>query len=186
MVVWSSDSFRMKEVYKALHPNKNQMSWKELMFGNLARPRAIFQLWIACHTRLPTRSRLMKWGLIDHNKCSFCDAVETQQHLLFDCSLMKNAWKKVLNWINIQHEPLNWDRELEWIVLNCRGKSKRAAMLKLAITECIYEVWRYRNEKSFDTNTKDRNIEERVIEMIVYRGWHNSKMRDYVAQLMVQ
>ncbi|XP_058741159.1 uncharacterized protein LOC131613513 [Vicia villosa] len=138
MVIWSSDRFRMKEAYTALHFSNNQMPWKDLMFGNIVRPRAIFQLWIACHSRLSTKSRLMKWGLLDHSTCNFCDAEKTQQHLFFECHVVKDVWRKVLNWINVKHEPLNWDRELHWLIVNCKGKSKRATMLKLEITECIY------------------------------------------------
>ncbi|XP_058754334.1 uncharacterized protein LOC131627506 [Vicia villosa] len=132
----------MKLFYQALHHNQNSVSWRALMNGNLARPRAIFQLWIACHSRLPTKSILVKWGMIDHNTCNFCNAEETQKHLLFECKVMNNAWRKVLQWINVDQAPLEWNQEMTWLVDNCKGKSKKADILKLAATESIYEIWK--------------------------------------------
>lgn len=160
------------------------MSKKQLMYGNLARPTTIFQLWIACHRRLVTKGRLYNWGMIDNIACCFCDAEESQQHLLFECVETRTIWKNVLEWIQVDHEPLGWEQEIDWLVNMCKGKSRKAAILKFAAMECVYEVWRYINDKFFGNSIQNRKIEGVIIDMIVYRSWFHRKTREYLAILI--
>lgn len=43
-----------------------RVQWKYLLFGNCARPKAYFIIWIILSNRLLTANRLVKWRL-DHN-----------------------------------------------------------------------------------------------------------------------
>lgn len=97
--------FRMKKMYLALQ-NHPEVTWKTLFYGNLVRPRAMLNLWIACNERLATRTRLFKYGLIDTAKCYFCNEEETQQHLLFECLKTKGIWMKVLDRLQIKHTQI--------------------------------------------------------------------------------
>ncbi|GAU38712.1 hypothetical protein TSUD_396400 [Trifolium subterraneum] len=115
--------------------------WRTLFYGNMARPRALVHLWITCNERLATRDR------------------ET-----------KGIWKKVLEWIQIDHNPPGWHQELEWIIRKTKGKGGRAKILKLAFSECVYEIWRYRNNVSFSSAVQEQPIVSRIIDTIVYRG----------------
>ncbi|GAU14019.1 hypothetical protein TSUD_168440 [Trifolium subterraneum] len=88
--IWSdmlnASKYNMKKMYMAV-PDGSPVMWRTLFYENLARPRALVNLWIACNERLATRDR------------------ET-----------KSIWKKVLEWIQIDHNPLGWRLELEWII----------------------------------------------------------------------
>jgi hypothetical protein len=75
--VWNemitAPKFSMKMMYLAIH-DRSQTGCRTLFYGNLARPRALVNLWLACNERLATRDRLHKFGLIDAISCCFCSA----------------------------------------------------------------------------------------------------------------
>lgn len=79
--------------------------WYVLMTGNIARPRAIFCLWMACHRRLATKDRLIKFRVNIGNNCSLCQEEETINHLLFACNDMDYIWSTVLSWLRVDHRP---------------------------------------------------------------------------------
>ena len=64
-------------MYKALRGNVPRVNWKKLLFDNYARPKANFFLWMALWRRIPTKSRLKKFGFIDDSCCVYCLKEET-------------------------------------------------------------------------------------------------------------
>ncbi|XP_058776047.1 uncharacterized protein LOC131650346 [Vicia villosa] len=136
-------------MYLALRGEKQDVPWKNLMRGNLARPRAAFVFWMACHSRLLTKDRLIKFGIVNDGKCVFCGEAETCNHLFYECRVTREIWKNCLDWLHLQHHPSGWTQELEWINLHARGKSNRARMLKLCATETLYHVWIWCNRRVF-------------------------------------
>lgn len=85
----------------------------------------------------------------------------------------------------IQHTPRGWKEELQWIMKKCNGKGWRAQVLKCAFNEIVYESWNYRNSKSFGDIDTNINIENNIIDSIVFRTWSNPKMRHHIAKLMM-
>ncbi|PNX94562.1 ribonuclease H [Trifolium pratense] len=67
--IFNTPKFKMKKMYMAVHDRAQKVVWRTLFYGNVARPRALITLWLACHERLATRDRLHKYGAIDitHN-----------------------------------------------------------------------------------------------------------------------
>jgi hypothetical protein len=189
--VWNemitAPKFSMKMMYLAIHDRSQPVAWRTLFCGKLARPRALVNLWLACNERLATRDRLHKFGLIDAISCCccFCNVDETQQHLMFNCNKTKSIWRKVLEWIQVDHNPLGWLQELDWIIQRTKGKGGHAKILKLAFTESVYDIWRYRKDISFGNVVKNKHIEVKIINTIFYRGWTNRKLRTHLAKLMM-
>ncbi|KAL5146890.1 putative ribonuclease H protein [Glycine soja] len=150
-------SINMGKLYRKLQDCGQRKEWKNLLYGNTARPRANFILWLACHGRLSTKDRLCKYGMIDDKSCCFCSEEESMNHLFFVCDNSKRVWMEVLQWVQIRHDPSDWPNELHWLTHHTKGKGTRAAVLKMAIAETIYEIWNIRNNKIFgqaiDINT---------------------------------
>ncbi|KAI5415549.1 hypothetical protein KIW84_040827 [Lathyrus oleraceus] len=90
--------------------------------------------WLACHGRLPMKGRLCRFGLIEMNNCCVCCHEETLDRLFYGCSEFKAIWLKILEWIQVDHDPKEWRKELVWIVSRSKGKGWRASILKLVIT----------------------------------------------------
>jgi hypothetical protein len=98
--VWNeminAPKFNMKKMYLAIHGRSQTVACRTLFYGNLARPKALVNLWLACNVRLATRDILHKYGLINAISWCFCNVDETQQHLMFNCNETKSIWRKVL------------------------------------------------------------------------------------------
>lgn len=152
------------------HPD--YVPWRKVLFDNEARPRALFTLWMACHNRLATKSRLMKFGMLTEEKCVFCCETETQNHLLFECAVMKDIWCGVLQWINVIHEPQKWDNEIKLMIQMSKKNSWRSKLLRIAFAETVYACWNYRNEKVFRDN--DNKVTTTCIDRYKkYYRYHN-------------
>ncbi|XP_058752433.1 uncharacterized protein LOC131625603 [Vicia villosa] len=175
----------MGKVYKVVQDCELKVEWRNLLYKNIARPRACFILWLACHEKLATKDRLHRFGMIDNVSCCFCSGMESLNHLFFECTSTREIWLEVLEWIQICHIPGEWHNERHWIIQHTRGKSAKAAVLKMAITETIYEIWNMRNNKSFGKNVGNTKIGQKIIDTLIYRGWNNKKVRKYIAILMM-
>lgn len=81
--------FRMKDVYNMLCSDVPKIPWCRLFQNNIARPRALMTIWLACHGRLDTKYQLFKFGLVDDNNCCFCANEETINHLFYGCHELK-------------------------------------------------------------------------------------------------
>ncbi|XP_058780984.1 uncharacterized protein LOC131655065 [Vicia villosa] len=180
-----SNQFTMGTVYKMLHMGQDRVVWYELIARNNARPRAVTCLWMACHRKLATKDRLAKWGLIQDRKCSLCDEYEDIDHLFFKCTKLKQVWMNILPWIQVDHVPLPWDRELQWLQTYCKEKGKRVWTMKVAIAETVYHCWSWRNAVCFNTQFDSDHIAHNIIDSIIHRCWLKKKYRDYTAQLMM-
>lgn len=71
-----------------------------------------------------------------------------------------------------------------WITKCSNEKGWKNKLLKVAAAESIYEIWRYINEKNqrWSNNT---NIEEKVMEIVVYRGRIYPKIRNHLGRPMM-
>lgn len=56
--------------------------WASLVSNKFSRTRISFCAWLICLDRLPLKSRLYRWGLVNDNMCVFChNEEETRDHL---------------------------------------------------------------------------------------------------------
>lgn len=101
------DIFNMKIVYKAIHSETPKVSWRKLFCSNMARPKSNFVMQLACNDRLATKYQLLKFGMVKDNKCVLCPCTETMKHLLFECPKMRSIWQEELDWIHINHAPMD-------------------------------------------------------------------------------
>ncbi|XP_058762349.1 uncharacterized protein LOC131635721 [Vicia villosa] len=164
----TAGKFSMQRMYDSLIEDSNIVLWFNLMMHNLARPNARITLWLLYHGHLPTKDRLVWFGVIGNAVCSMC-----------------GIWQGVLNWLNVNHTPQPWSLDLIWILAKTKEKGRRARILKMAVTKTIHEVWLYRNAIVFNYDTYRNNTLERIIDSIVYKGWRNRKIRLHLANLMV-
>ncbi|XP_058726146.1 uncharacterized protein LOC131597466 [Vicia villosa] len=142
-----SQQFKMKKMYTSLMEQSEDMDWKGLIMGNQARPRAKIILWLACHGRLATKDRLVKFGMISDTKCEFCLESETLQHMFFECSATRSIWKEVMRWLHIENQEGGWMQVKNWSIKLCKSKNWRKEFYKIALAECIYAIWLKRNRR---------------------------------------
>ncbi|XP_019240895.1 PREDICTED: uncharacterized protein LOC109220885 [Nicotiana attenuata] len=82
----------IKQIYLQLLDDQPRVLWKGLMFGNAARPKAKFTLWLQMQNRLLTVDRLKKWGIQGEDRCSLCEKEEeTRDHIYVECTYTKEV-----------------------------------------------------------------------------------------------
>ncbi|XP_058764527.1 uncharacterized protein LOC131637981 [Vicia villosa] len=134
----NENKFCKRKIYRQLLSNRQDVPWKKLFFDNEARPRAGFTLWMACLDRLATKARLMKFGILDNDRCSMSSDREDLNHLFFVCNRTRSVWKEILLWLHEDHVPCNWECEMKWMVDRCKHKGWRTTLLKTAFAETIH------------------------------------------------
>lgn len=86
-------------MYEELKGNHQVVNWRKVMFNILAKHRAMYTLWMACHNSLEIKERLYQFGMLANIECCFCGATKTLQHLIFECNTTNQIWQFVLKWI---------------------------------------------------------------------------------------
>ncbi|XP_055808322.1 uncharacterized protein LOC129876867 [Solanum dulcamara] len=154
------DSPTTANFYVHLLGNRPTAPWKNMMFNNSARPKAIVTMWIMLQNKLPTIDRLTSWGMDVNQQCKLCQQeLENRKHLFTQCEFTRAIWKKLLNLIKwpLFHAD-TWDMHLEWTLKQSKGKSHNAQLFKLIYVECSYAIWMERNQRTFEE--KRKNYEE--------------------------
>lgn len=82
--------FEIRKLYKHIKDETLKVEWRFLMKKTMARPRALFVLWLDCHNRLAIKERLKRFGMLADEKCSFSDQVETANHIFFACTQLSS------------------------------------------------------------------------------------------------
>lgn len=85
----------------------------------------------------------------------------------------------------MRHEPQSWKDEWSLIIVQSKGKSRKATLLKLVAVEAIYGIWQYKNDSCFGNHGDNINIVGGVVDKIVYRGWYSDKLRTHITRLMM-
>ncbi|XP_058770899.1 uncharacterized protein LOC131644417 [Vicia villosa] len=178
-----SDSWIIKAMFKLRDLFMNSMTWRNLIRWNMASPRALFILWMTCQSRLHTKDRLAKFGIVTDGLCLFCGEVETCDHLFFDCRDTSSFWQQVLTWSQDTHTPQAWKDELQWLTTHAKGKSNRAKLLRICIAEVLYHVWIVRNSRFFNPTKMEQLNLQWVLDRIKYRAKIASKLGAYVVNL---
>lgn len=58
--------------------------WSKGIWFTHATPRFAFIAWLACHNRLATGDRMLRWGGNVNVACAFCEEmVESRNHIFF-------------------------------------------------------------------------------------------------------
>ncbi|XP_058776403.1 uncharacterized protein LOC131650721 [Vicia villosa] len=173
-------SYKTASFYDEIRGDRGQVDWNFLLCKNFAKPRARFVLWLSLLGRLSTKDRLRKHGSDIDDKCVFCNKEETLNHLFFECSDTRQTWSKVLCFIGYHRIPLGWNQEMTWAIAETKRKGWRRDLLKIALTECVYGVWRQRNDMVFNHTPSDLHLWKLIVQDICIRSTLHKRIRHHV------
>ena len=91
----------------------------------------------------------------------------SKKHLFFECESLKSVWKEILRWTQINHIPGGWHSEVKWLSQQTKGKGARAAVLKMSVSETVYEIWKARNNKIFGETIEINTVGKKIIDTLV-------------------
>ena len=97
----SSGEYTTKTWYMALTQNiaevsspatTNSIDWRKLVWSNRTASKIKLFLWKSLHEALPTGFNLQKRRMRENTACGRCGAIETTDHLLFQCRFARDLW----------------------------------------------------------------------------------------------
>lgn len=156
------NKFVTSNMYREFLGELEHMDWKKLLFSNYARTRAIFILWLTIRGRLQTKDKLIWYDINVDARCMFCSDEETMEHLFFGYNKTSGVWKNILAWVGYSRIPSTWTNESALLITEMRKKGWRRYILKVAIAETVYVVWRMRNDLIFNQHTMDDIINNMI------------------------
>ena len=123
-----------------------------------------------------TNTKLFKIGLIESEKCSFCEIYkEDLYHLFYDCSYARTFWNRFCNWwSNIRSENLGLS--LKDVIVGILNRNDLLNYLIILGKLCIWECRRNKAIPKFDLflhKVEAKKENERFIAL------RNKKLQDF-------
>lgn len=108
--------FSISKTWNAVRNRALNQAWTRNIWFKGHVPRQAFTAWVAHLDRLPTRTRLMHWGMNISPSCCLCNrADETKTHLFLHCEISDDIWKLVLHRLGYSHRAFHtWLAFAEW------------------------------------------------------------------------
>ncbi|XP_023644222.1 uncharacterized protein LOC111832111 [Capsella rubella] len=102
-------------------------------------------MWISHLDRLPTRSRLISWGMQISPLCCLCSsATETRDHLFMFCGFTMPIWTSALARLRLPPAQFqSWDALMSWTRVS--SQTAPSMLRKLVTQSIIYATWKQRN-----------------------------------------
>lgn len=141
----SYNHFPTASTWDAIRPRAALKGWASSIWFKGATPRHAFTMWMAQLNRLPTRSRMVSWGLPVTPTCCLCSNYdETLEHLFLTCQFSQRVWNLIQAHM---HLPVcifyTWSSLISWTRL--RTDSSPSILRKLASQAAVYHIWKQRN-----------------------------------------
>lgn len=115
---------------------------------------------------------MSKWGIVQDLICPLCDSEdEFIERLFFKYAYSAELWSRLLKCLGIQRAPMGWGHELNWAIINAKGKNIKAEIYKIVMVGSVYYLWLERNQRIFQE--KHRSIEvmsKLIVQDIHFRG----------------
>ncbi|XP_060180736.1 uncharacterized protein LOC132610464 [Lycium barbarum] len=98
-------------------------------------------------------------------KCVLCKFEDkTGDHLFAECPYTTRVWDRLLQWLQIQHNPRHsWLMHYQWVLYDIKGRTVRAKILKMVYAEFIHSIWKKRNARIFEHIEKPEGVIARNI-----------------------
>lgn len=133
------------EVYQYLKGIVEVVTWARAIWISRGIPRQSFHVWLVALNRIPTRDRLIGWGLQFPLICLLCNTTdESRDHLYWGCNFSYQLWSLVASRCRIN--PLrSWESSLNQMkTLPPPNKTQSLTLLGWQAT--IYWIWNERNQ----------------------------------------
>lgn len=122
------------------------------IWQSIITPKHSSILCLATLETLPTKDRLGFLGI--EQGCLLCQCeLETHNYLFFQCTLVREVWDEVHNWLGINSHIYTIKSGLKWMKKEVKGTSWLSRARRVAFAYTVYSIWCSRN-KIFKKNAK--------------------------------
>ncbi|XP_024014479.1 uncharacterized protein LOC112088431 [Eutrema salsugineum] len=166
--------FSTKCTWDFLRPSAPMVTWFKTVWFKHATPRHAFHFWTANLNRLPTKDRMIQWGVNVSEVCVLCNlSPEARHHIFLACPFSLQVWDRVLQRFEATPSILTtWLTLLQWMRTPTRSFSR--TLKCLAAQAIIYLLWHERNNRihtqvSLTVEALFRKIDQTVRDSLLAR-----------------
>lgn len=139
----TTNKYNTGDVYNHLRGDVDVEPWTKAIWTSRSIPRQSFHVWLLALNRIPTRDRLLSWGLQVPPLCLLCNnANESRDHLYWDCGFSFDLWSIVADRCRI-NPSRTWERSLNQMSTLTASIAGRSLTL-LGWQATIYWIWNER------------------------------------------
>lgn len=139
------EKFSTHDTWSLIREESSQCGWAKGVWFSKATPKFTFITWLALLNRLATMDRVSKWCLGADTVCVLCkNAVETRDHLFFDCTYSAQLWESLTLGILRSNFSKDWATIIALLTDNSRGR-KSTFCVRYSFQVAVYVIWRERN-----------------------------------------
>lgn len=134
-------------MYTYLCGEVDTVKWASIAWPSRGIPRHGFHCWLALRNRLPTRDRLLSWGLQVQPICLLCNALpESRNHLYWQCNFSFQLWSLASSKCGFMAPLRSWDQAIDQMLSLPYPRPSRTLIL-LVWQATIYLIWNERNTR---------------------------------------
>lgn len=142
----TSSKYCTGDVYKHLRGSATAEVWTKAIWISRGIPRQSFHGWLVALNRLPTRDRLISWGLQTPPVCLLCNNCdESRDHLYWECPFSFDLWNLVATRCRITPARTWVSSLLQMSTLPL--KAPASALTLLGWQAVMYWTWNERNQR---------------------------------------
>ncbi|KAL0788341.1 hypothetical protein Bca101_004587 [Brassica carinata] len=132
--------FSSTKTWESLYPSPPPVPWFKSVWFSSNIPKHAFLAWIATLNRLPTRDRLLGWGMNVPSVCLLCsNADESRSHVFFHCSISREVWTSFFAYQSL-NPPLSFDGSLNWVLQASPNKRVKLVCKLLLHAVCYTQM----------------------------------------------
>ncbi|XP_020266898.1 uncharacterized protein LOC109842430 [Asparagus officinalis] len=184
----SNDKVILSAMYSYLIQPAPLVNWHDTVWDGLLYPKHSFTLWLTCDSRLLTKDRLFRMGMLSTNQsnCVLCqwNQRKTINHIFFECQFSAEVWNKIMEWLRFKWKPCNWNQLLNWYSCNLRGKGPMKKHKRMLLSMTMYTVWQERNFRIFQGKKREAKQIVHVIKFLVYTKVLNENSYVHIRDLL--
>jgi len=130
----------------------------DLIWHNLVPVKVSILAWRLLRNRLPTKANLVARGIItqDAQMCvTGCGEVETTHHLFFSCTILRELWHLVRDWIGVYvADSYSVHDNFLQFTYSSGGSVTRRSFMQFIWLVCVWVLWNERNNRLFSNKKK--------------------------------
>ncbi|CAN6894972.1 unnamed protein product [Brassica oleracea] len=158
--------FSASRTWKALHPTPATVPWYSSIWFKSGIPKHAFHAWVSVRGRLPTRDRLLNWGMSVPSTCLLCGlADESRDHIYFSCSYSRSVWDSFFTQTSF-NQPYTFSEVIRW-VHHSTPPGKIRTICKLVTQAVFYAIWNEKNKRLHTSVARHPQLIIREIQIIL-------------------
>lgn len=131
----------------AVERNNTQCAWAKGVWFSHVTPEFAFTVWTAMWGRLYTMDHISRWSQgIDTTWVLCKTALESRNHLFFECSFTSQIWEQLTKGILLSSYTTDWDT-IEVLISDSAMERKKLFCIRYAFQATLYAMWRERNKR---------------------------------------